>query len=349
MRLSPRSCLFAFLMLCAASLALAQEIDLYEGETPVQGQEAGERESALVQALGQVLVKLSGQRGAASDPRLQEGLARAPALARQFRYRQDLDTSSGVPEYRQYLVARFDPGAVEVMLADAGLPLWPAPRPRLALWLVIDDGRGPRLVAAAQGGAVGALTRRARERGLRVELPGDGGDDAALGLRAAWHEDAEALAALAGRHRGNPVLLGTLRRSGDGWAAEWVLREGEQVLQRWIDARTDARELLAEGADASVDVLARRYADLLASGPAGTYAIEVSGLRSSEDFLRLMGYLETLAIVRASTPRGAKDERLWLDLDLSTGLAGFDRLIASGRVLEAAPAEGDTPAYRLRH
>lgn len=348
MRLSPRRCLLVLVLLLSVGSAAAQELDLYEGEAPVQGQDAAEREAALAQALAQVVVKLTGIRGAAADPRIRAELRRAPELARQFRYRQDLDVSGGTPVYLQYLVARFDPAGLEAMLAEAGLPVWPAPRPRLHLWLVIDDGRGPRLVGAAQANAVRALSRRAEERGIRVTLPAADETNAELALRAAWRGEAEALAALAERHGSAPLLLGRLARSGTGWSVEWTLREGGSEVARWSASHEDARLALSDGADGAVDALGRRYADLLASGPPGSYEIVVHGLRSGEDYLRLMGYLDTLAIVRSAAPLQARDDSLRLRLELAAGLEGFRRLVAGGRTLGPAAARGDEALFRLR-
>lgn len=348
MRLSSRCCVFALVLLLCAFAASAQEMDLYEGEAPVAGQDEAAREAALVQALSQVVVKLTGIRGAAGDPRIQGELARAPALARQFRYRQELDTSRGAPVYQQYLVARFDRDTVDAMLADAGLPVWPAPRPRLALWLVIDDGRGPRLVGSAQADAVRTLTRRAEERGIRVALPVADETNAQLGLRAAWHADAEALARLVERHGNAPVLLGRLARSGGRWSTEWTLREGASEVARWSDGQEDARIALADAADAVVDALGRRYADLLASGLPGSYEIVVVGLRSSEDFIRVMAYLDTLSIVRTVAPLQAGDDSIRLRIDMMAGLVGFTRLVSAGSTLQPMPADSEDVVFRLR-
>ena len=61
--------------------------------------------------------------------------------------------------------------------------------------------------------------------------------------------------------------------------------------------------------------------------------------------MRLAGYLQGLPVVRRITPVRATPERLEVDLDLTTGLSGFRRLV-NGSVLQ--DEEGTPPVFRLR-
>lgn len=326
--------------------AAARDAELYEGEAVVAGQEEAERQTALREALGQVLVKLSGDRSAATRPGVAEALSAAPALVEQFRYRQEVDVGSGTPSYRQILVARFQRAGVDALLAEAGLPLWPAPRARPVMWLVIDDGRGPRLVGAAQAAAVTSLLQRAGARGLGIDLPEGTADEAELARRAVWQGESAAAGALADLSTGRPLLLGRLYRSGGGWVAEWSLQEEGTELRRWRSSEADAQRALADGADGSADALASRFALLIASGEAGSHEIEVAGLRSGGDLVQVLGYLQGLSVVRRVEPVATRGDSLRLRLDLMTGPQGFRRLVEGGRVLRPRP--GDELAFELR-
>src|SRR6188474_825587 len=66
----------------------AQDLGLYTGETPVASQDEAERARALPQALTQALARVSGDGGIGNDPALAAKLEQAPALMRQFSYRQ---------------------------------------------------------------------------------------------------------------------------------------------------------------------------------------------------------------------------------------------------------------------
>jgi uncharacterized protein len=122
------------------------------------------------------------------------------------------------------------------------------------------------------------------------------------------------------------------------------------VLSQWSAEQRDARQALASGADGAADALSRRYAKAPPdTGPAGDYRVVFTGIRGSEDYLRLSAYLQGLAVVRGITPLRAAPDQLELELSLSTGLSGLRRMAARGGVIEPVEAEGEGPArYRLR-
>ena len=81
-------------------------------------------------------------------------------------------------------------------------------------------------------------------------------------------------------------------------------------------------------------------------GPAGTYRVTFTGVSSAEAYMRLAGYLDRLSVVRRVTPVRAEPGSVEFDLELSTGLPGFKRMVARDDVLVADA--GDAPVYRVR-
>ncbi|PIQ36257.1 MAG: hypothetical protein COW59_13510, partial [Lysobacterales bacterium CG17_big_fil_post_rev_8_21_14_2_50_64_11] len=199
--------------LATASLAAAQSVDLYEGEIEVADQSEDARNGGLARILAGVIARIASDPSQAAALAIDGGAAAAASMVQQYRYRQDVDTSSGAIAYRQTLIARFDPALVDAMLAQNGIAAWSGPRPEPQVWLAIDDGSGPRLVAAGQANAVAALSAQARSRGLVLRFPDDA-SNAALGLRAAWDDDGGAADALLGGGEAQVQLLGRLFRAG---------------------------------------------------------------------------------------------------------------------------------------
>ena len=103
---------------------LAQEASLYEGEAPVADQSVAQREAALPGALAQVLVKVTGDSGADTDPAYAGVLSGAAGMMQQYRYRQDVVTADGVPQLKLTLIARFNAKAVEGVVTRAGRTLY---------------------------------------------------------------------------------------------------------------------------------------------------------------------------------------------------------------------------------
>jgi hypothetical protein len=355
MRLAIRMAALAGLWL-VLGLAWAQRVEgdravargLYEAEVPVNGQGADERARGFARALAEVLGKVSGDRGAASKPGVGMELRRAGDFVESYDYRQDEGRSaSGAPTFRTTLVVRFDPAEVDAIAATLGLPVWPEPRPKPVLWLAIDDGRGPRLVALGQSDAARAVLDRARERGYRLGLPSGSAAEQA-GVGAIWREDVGAIARLSKRYSPPMQLIGKLYRArGGGWIADWTFVDQGEVLATWTNSHADARRAMASGADGAADALSKKYAKIGAPvDPPGAYRVLVTGIDSSEDFLRLASFLQGASVVRGIRPLRAGPGSLELELDLVTGLAGFRRMADGSDVL--AGGEGDPATFQLR-
>ena len=343
--------------LLAAAPAAAQRVEgdrasgqgLYEAEVQVRTQAEGERNAAYARALAQVFAKLSGDRGIANRPGVAQELRRASEYVDGFDYRQDESVGpTGAPSFRTMLVVRFVPEAVDSLVAALGLPVWPQPRPKPVVWLAIDDGRGPRLVGLQQSNAARPLLQRAIERGYRLGLPsGNAAEQAAVG--AIWRGDSAAIARLSARYNPPMQLIGKLYRGGEGWQADWTFVDDGRVLSRLSETAADARRAMATGADGAADALIQRYAKATAPADPVAQRIVFTGLRNGDDYLRLSAALQRMSVVRAIRPLRASGDRLEVELDLLTGMAGFRRMVDGGLLLEVESGdEFATPVYQLR-
>ncbi len=324
---------------------------IYEAEVPVNNQTDTERNNGLARALAQVLAKISGDRGATGRPGVGQELRRAKDYVASYDYRQDQGVSStGAPTFKSMLVVRFDRAKVDGIIGALGLPIWPQPRPKPVLWLAIDDGKGPRLVSVGQSNAARAVLDRAIERGYRLGLPsGNAAEQAAVG--AIWRGDTGAIARTSARYNPPMQLIGKLYRKGSGWKADWVFVDSGRVLSKWSTENNDARAAMSAGADGTADALIRRYARSSgASGPAGAYRIRFTGIDSADDYIRLMGHLQEISVVRKVRPISAGPDGLLLELDLISGLPGFRKMIGSrGLLVGSDSSEGsDLPTFDLR-
>jgi len=346
-----------FLLLCLpVSAALAQsgmrtEGDVasaqgaYEAEVPVNSQSESDRNGAMARALGAVLGKLSGDRSTLTRPGVAQALRGAKDMVQSYDYRQDQSVgASGAPSYRTMLVARFRQDDVDGLVAALGLPVWPQPRPKPVVWLAIDDGSGPRLVGVQQSNAARPLLDRAVDRGYRLGLPNGGAAEQAL-VGAIWRQDTAAVARASARYSPPMQLVGKLYRGkGGGWQADWVFVDNGRELSKWSTSDGDARRAMAAGADGAADALVRRYAKAPASGAAGVYRIAVNGIGGADDYLRLSAALQGVAVVKSIVPVRASGDRLELDVELMTGLPGFNRMLGQNSVLQRVGADVDDDA-----
>lgn len=369
MRLRPASLLFLALILLAPALP-AQDVapsppvagdapatrdpELYRAEVELLSQGAGERRAAAARALGQVVVKLTGDPQAAGNPVVRRALAQAESFvtsvdSSEGTSDQEGNTAvGGVPVYKTRMAFAFDPGSVDAIVAGAGLPYWGSPRPRPILWLAIDDGRGARLVNAQQLNVVKPLATRGLERGLRFGMPAGSAVEQAA-VQTVWALNGPSMQPLTARYGNETQLLGKVYRSAGGWTADWQLSSGGAELSRWSFSDPSPQRVIASGADGAADALARRQAVAFDAGTPGSLHVDIVGLRDATDFTRAMGYLQTLAVVRAVEVVDAQPDHLRLRLDLAVGPEGFARFVAVGGTLQPDPTgTDDAPRYRLQ-
>ena len=319
---------------------------LYATEVAVNSQTEQAREAGYARALARVLEKLSGDAAVVNRPGVAQELRNAKAYVDSYDFRQDQGVGpTGAPTFRTMLVVRFVPESVDTLAAALGLPVWPQPRPRPVMWLAIDDGSGPRLLGTGQVNAARSVLDRAQERGYRLGLPAGGAaEQAAVG--AIWRNDAAAVARASARYSPPMQLIGKLYRSGAGWTADWTFVDSGKVLATRSVSDGDARRAMASGADVAADALIGRYAKRLPSEPAGTYRVAFSGLRSAEDYLRVSAMLQKMPVVRRIAPAHADGGRGEFDLDLLTGMSGFERMLGTDAPVVAV--EGQAGEYRIR-
>ncbi|MCF4165473.1 DUF2066 domain-containing protein [Zavarzinia compransoris] len=188
-------------------------------ETIVTGQGPAERERGLGICLVEVLVRVSGQPAVADDPRLEAMKMRARDALQDLEYEDrmkglPLGDEQGTRDRPFYLRPTFEPAAIEAMLADLGLRVWPADRPVLAVVATAEQyARRWRVVPGVDGVTAGAQVEALLAAGARFGVP--------LVLPAT-DDPAPADSAPAGA---DALLVGHLvwDEAGLGWRVTWTM------------------------------------------------------------------------------------------------------------------------------
>lgn len=341
--MSPR--FFLVLVLLAAIMpgANADPVrDLYAANVAVHDQSAEVRAAALTDALGQVLVKITGTQAVLETAEAKALLQNPARYLQQYRYEavRPIPLDPAMP--RLALHAEFDAAAVERQVRNAGLPLWGRERPLTLVWLAMSDNNERQLLGATSTAPVtAALQRAAVRRGLPLALPAMDKDDATrVSFMDVWGVYEEPLLAAAERYSPDAVLSGSVFSAGnDLWAGRWtLLRDGQR--QRWeISGATP--EMIATMA---MDMLAEHYADEFAVHSGGTrdhVTLEVSEVSALKDYAAVQSYLASLSTVKDVRLVAVDAAGLRFELDLNGTVRGLEQSIALGRVLQALP-RGET-------
>ena len=218
---------------CAGTMAAAGA-DLYRAKVTVTGQGEANRIIGFAACLEDVLIKVSGAQKLSGDRRLAAYKSKAGDLVTAFSYR---DQFSGKPirdeqgtRDRPYdLTVEFEESKIDDILGALGLKPWLSHRPRLAVFVEMEQG--PKSYLVTSDGTRSDLQRdsllaAADRRGMDIVLP----TTAALAksnitgaeLRRAPFA---ALAPVAAAQGGEVVLVGRLVWNDRelGWATQWQM------------------------------------------------------------------------------------------------------------------------------
>jgi uncharacterized protein len=291
-----------FVLAVASPLAWG-DVSLYQAAVPLKGTAEADRAAAFGEALRIAAVRASGRRDAGGVAAI------AAAAAAPTRYVQQYSTTAD-----RMLKVGFDGRAMEQLLQQAGLPLWPSERPTTTVFLFVPTiAGGARAVTAAE---------RPPER-QEIE-------------RAAQVRGVPARATSAGVT--GAVLLGTAGAGG----YEWFFGHAGQSARGQGGA--------AAGLGLAADTLAARYAPQSTRG-LSTIAVRIGGLEDMRSYAALTTYLDGLSLVRSVSLRELTGSTALFDLGVRGDLELLRRIFAlDGRLTpaprtEAAPTRQESPDF----
>lgn len=197
------------LLLVSAAVQAGQQVDIYRAQALVKSQAEGERNAAARATFGELMVRVSGQRNALDNPVIRAAIPNAQNYLFGFSYKSSSEKL--VEGSRRYtalaLQLDYEPQAIGQLLREAQLPLWPAQRPSLLVWLVVKDDQGLRWVSASDD--LSPMTRFAAYRGLPLVFPKqDARDQAVLTPEDLWALDQEKILAASARYKADAILIG---------------------------------------------------------------------------------------------------------------------------------------------
>jgi len=322
--------------------AVHAEVALYEAEVRWSDQDAAERAGAFRRALRQVLVKITGLRRFADTARVEALVENAQGLVQEYQMRSVAVRLGETSVQEPRLWVRFDEGAVDRLVREAGLPMWSRTRPPILAWVVA--GNGETLLMAGSEGAEGIaeiLRRGAVSRGVKLVLPLlDLEDQAQAGPPELWMEADERIRAASERYQPGSILIGRIDR-GVRSEAQWSLLLAG-AAQRWKTEGDVFGLVLDEGVQEAIDALAAHYASDGSGKEGTTIVVSVSGVHDFMGYARTMRYLESLDEVESIDVLAVVSGRLRLGLKLRTSVAGLRGLVALGSPLveDAGNVEG---------
>ncbi len=127
--------MFAFL---ALPLKAATVTNLYQAQAVLPDTDKQSEQKARVEALEQVLIKVSGQSAITQNEVIRKALANSSPYVSQFGY--------GSESGQQTLELTFDQSRIRNLLTQANATLWNEQRPSVLVWMVNDSNRNRDII-----------------------------------------------------------------------------------------------------------------------------------------------------------------------------------------------------------
>jgi len=314
-------------------LAFAVAVEgLYLSTVEVADQSSAQRQKGFSLALAEVLIKTTGTKDITARPGVSQALAQASNYMVKYAYLPQPDpvspsedalangeqaeiaqTPSGFPFSVQFAKA-----TVDELMRTLDLPIWPANRPQVLVWVVEQTASGYRFVDAAD--LPQSLQSSFQRRGLPFQLPlYDLGDQLALSSLAAWSLNQQQLQDAAKRYGVDHwLVLRYSQLSSGGVRGSWYLAgrkgdfAGDSALLNTLQAASNDA-FLSASVDQVVDRFARQMT-YFADAEANLFRLVVENIGSFAAFTQLNGFLSGLEIVNSVKVRSVEGDTLVLDL-----------------------------------
>lgn len=336
--------MFRLILLSLAILLAAQargEVveGLYAATVPVADQGAASLEAGAAKALSEVVVKVSGSESALKAPAVASAIKSARGKVQQYVFNRE-------PGAGDNLVATFEFSGdyVTDLVSGAGLPIWPANRPRVLVWAVVEAAGERSFINPSDTPELAQELRQAfQRRGVPVAFPlFDLGDATAISAEAVWQQQTASAEAASARYAADDILLArVVEATSGGWVGDWAYLHRGERRDRSGDA-PDAGAYFAHGADLVAAEMVARYA-VAASGEASNkLQLGISGVQTFADYAAIINWLQALELVQQVGMDRIEGERMQISLTAALDSARLAQLLQLNRRLQ--PLQTNSPA-----
>ena len=269
----------------------------YTVDVPVINQSSGERDRAGAIALLGVLSRVSGLASVPRNPAIAQALKDPTRFYSGFRY-----VDGRTPAEGPQLQVDFQREAILRLAKEAELPVWWTRRPKVIVWLVLEEAGERRILhRSSRHPLVAEITDYSRRVGIDVVLPEmDDEDLINISAQEVWGNVAGALGRASQRYNPDIQLVGRIRGE--------LSLTGRSLVGNWRFAWAGNNRSLnfdtpqfAAAVDAGLGVLVETLKNefSVVARQDHLWTLSISGMREVSDYMAVMRYLEQLDFIDA--------------------------------------------------
>ncbi|MBT5004782.1 MAG: DUF2066 domain-containing protein [Porticoccaceae bacterium] len=326
----------------------AEEVnDLYSAMVPIADQSSSAREQGVLDALQNVLIKLTGNSQTFQSTRLAPFLSNANGYVDALSF-EDLPLDLNAKDYLSDspgfgLRVKFSRSAIDLLIRQAQLPILPSNRPKFLVWIIRDDptaGRGfigEDVAAESTIDSVDAVfltrfDRAMRSRGIPYILPTfDLEDQLVLPIEQAWNLKADDLALASQRYQTDGwIALRFYRTSTGEVRGSWLYQAGGR--RQLNDFRSEGDEHFLEMAvDNLLDRMTRSFSYIPRSDT-NKLLLEIYNVNSYSAYQSVLKQLKKLEVIDSVDLFSTRGNQLIMSVEAEGGQELLrNALVRSGR------------------
>jgi len=324
-----------------ASIAQAVTLnDLNVATVQVANDSASARMKAMPIAVGQVLIKMSGNPGVMTLPVIQNAASDVNGWIRSYSYFTQVGANG---KTQQMLRVTFDKAALVKILEKSGQSIWSADRPLTLVWVNIQDGSQNNILSNTSATPIlQALRTNAKLRGLPILLPAmDLQDQSFINDNEAQDFDVKKLKAAAKRYGASAILAGNISGTADDrWRANWMLL-ANGAPYRWQNTAVDLNAVIAGAVGDMANLMVNQLAVVNDKDLRTDVMMTVKGVGDLGDYAKVLKVLRHLAPVAKVTVKDMHGSDLLLQVKTLGGEQALTRAMAAKRLFTVLPHQSD--------
>ncbi|MEZ8102103.1 DUF2066 domain-containing protein [Vibrio bivalvicida] len=331
--------LFILGLVTLPALALTN-VDLYQTEVVLDQTADNADAKARAEGMKEVIVRASGDRNAVSNEVVLKALKQSSQYVAQLSY--------GKVDEQQSLRMVFSAPHIRSLLSQAQLPVWPAARANLLVWLV-EEGQTDRNIIWEHSSSqvLEQMKQQALKRGLPLTVPvGDFDDITGIAVSDLWGGFIQPVGQASQRYPVDGVLV----VKAQGNSLRWTLYD-----QRPASIGVTRQAPLAgsnNGVDASdkminhiSDYYAKKSAVVVASESSEAVKVRFTELNDAVSFFTLENQLKKLSSVASLDILKIQGNQVTFDVHLLSSQQEFEQEVRRMRDVIQLESVTDEPQF----
>ncbi|USD31768.1 MULTISPECIES: DUF2066 domain-containing protein [Vibrio] len=330
------------LALVGLPAAALTNVDLYQTEIVLDQSADNADAQARVDGMKEIIVRASGDQDAVSNPVVKKALKQNSQYLTQISY--------GQQNGQQTLRLGFSATHIRSLLSQAQLPIWPAARANLLVWLV-EETQHDRNISweHSDSQVLNQMRIEAQRRGLPLTVPvGDFDDITGVAVSDLWGGFARPVGEASQRYPVDAVLV--VRVQGN--SLRWTLYDQKPATigvtrQAPVSGSNGGAEAAMKMVNQISDYYAKKSAVVVASESSETIKVRFTSLDNAVDFFTVENQLKKLSSVASLDILKIQGNQVTFNIHLLASQAEFEHEVTRmGKVVQLESATESQPVVK---